>query len=139
MTGCSWPTHSETRWFSLYEVLEKISELFPDLLTVMTRVATKKISPANSSKLLNLLLDPLSGRKLKILLSAYVEGLKPLRDLCYWIESDATDIAFRVGERIEKFQSLFPGGTMMKLPSTEKLIMEVSSLLLHILYTRILS
>lgn len=127
MTGASWPTYSETRWFSLYEVLEKISDLFPDLLTVMTRVATKKISPANSSKLLNLLLDPLLGRKLKIVLAAYVEGLKPLRNLCYWIESDATDIAFRVGERIEEFKALFPDGGMMKLPKTERLIMQVSS------------
>ena len=130
VTGFSWPTYSETRWFSLYEVLEKISDLFPDLLTVMTRVATKKISPANSSKLLNLLLDPLLGRKLKIVLAAYVEGLNPLRNLCYWIESDATDIAFRVGQRIEEFKGLFPGGSMMNLPKTNRLIMEVSSICL---------
>jgi len=134
VTGFAWPTYSETRWFSLYEVLEKISDLFPDLLTVMTRVARKKISPANSAKLLNLLLDPLLGRKLKIVLAAYVEGLYPLRNLCYWIESDATDIAFRVGERIEEFKALFPGGAMMKLPKTERLISEVSSMFVFLCY-----
>ena len=126
VTGTAWPTYSETRWFSMYDVLEKLSKLFPDLLTVITRVAAKKVSPANSAKLLALLLDPLLSRKLKIQLASYVEVLFPLRNLCYWLESDATDLPFRVGEKIESFQLKFPGGSMMNLPSTEKLIMEVS-------------
>jgi hypothetical protein len=60
-TCMAWPTYSETRWFSKYDVLEKLSTLFPDLLTVITSVVAKGISPANSTKLLNLLLDPLKS------------------------------------------------------------------------------
>jgi len=128
VTGTKWPTYSETRWFSKYDVMEKLAKYFPDLLTVITGIAKKKVSPANSSKLLNLLLDPLKSRKLKIQLSSYVETLFPLRNLCYWLETDATDVAFRVGEKIEIFKSMFPDGTMMRLASTEMLIMEVSLL-----------
>ena len=108
--------------------MENIFKLFPDLLTVITRVALKGVSPANSSKLLNLLLDPLMSWKLKIQLSSYVEALFPLRNLCYWFETDATDVAFRVGERMADFENMFPGGAMMSLPSTDRLMMEVSFL-----------
>ncbi len=134
-TGTAWPTHSETRWFSKYDVLEKLSALFPDLLTVVTSVAAKGISPANSTKLLNLLLDPLKSRKLAIELSAYVEVLYPLRNLCYWLERDDTDVAFRVADKISEFEARFPNGRMMVLPSTDRLIMEVSPLLCYDIIT----
>eukprot|EP00956_Cyclotella_meneghiniana_P030870 scaffold79196_cov36-Cyclotella_meneghiniana.AAC.6 len=73
-----------------------MSDKFDRLLTVATSLAQKKLSPANSSKLLNLLLDPIKSMQLKIELSAYVEGLRPLHDICYWLETDATDVPFRV-------------------------------------------
>jgi plastocyanin len=134
VVGMTWPTHSETRWFSKYDVFEKLSQVFPDLLTVMTNVVRKGISPANSTKLLNLLLDPLKSKKLAIELSAYVEVLFPLRNLCYWLERDDTDVAFRVADKMNEFQAMFPDGTMMNLPSTERLIMEVSVLIFITIY-----
>ena len=108
--------------------MEKIFKLFPDLLSVITRVAQKNVAPTNSSKLLNLLLDPLTNWKLKIQLSLYVEAFSPLHNLCYWLETDATDVAFGVGERVTEFENMFPGGAMMSLPSTNRLTMEVSFL-----------
>ena len=42
VTGMSWPTYSETRWFPKYDVFEKIGKLFPDMLTVITKVTQKK-------------------------------------------------------------------------------------------------
>ena len=42
VTGLTFPTYSETRWFSMYDVLEKISLFFSDLLTVLTRLTRKK-------------------------------------------------------------------------------------------------
>ena len=77
VTGATWPTYSETRWFSKYDVMEKIFRLFPDILTVITRVTKKEVSTANSSKLLKLLLDPVNKWKLQIQLSSYVEALSP--------------------------------------------------------------
>ena len=88
--------------------MEIISKLFPDMLTVMTTVEMKGVSPENSTKLLNLLLDPLLSRKLKIQLAAYVEGLYPLRNLCYYLEADWSDLTFLVGgagERVSEYVS----------------------------------
>eukprot|EP00956_Cyclotella_meneghiniana_P025063 scaffold51458_cov24-Cyclotella_meneghiniana.AAC.4 len=91
---------------------------------LLAGVVDKGIAPRNSSKLLEMLLDPVKSRVLKIQLSAYVEGLRPLRDACYYLESDATDLPFKVAARLEEYQSQFPSGSMMNLPSTERLIME---------------
>ena len=44
-----------------------------------------------------------------------------------YLETDATDVTFKVARRVEEFTSKFPEGTMMSLPSTERLIMQVSS------------
>ena len=126
VTGMPWPTYSETRWFSKYDVLEKLSKLFPDLLAVMVEIIKKKLSPKNLKKLLDMLMDPILSWRLQIHLCAYVEALFPLRNLCYWLESDATDLPFKVAERIEKFEALFPQGRMMELPGTRALIMRVS-------------
>ena len=131
MTGMKCPTFLETHWFSKYDVLEEISCLFPDLLAVTTRISNTKISPKNSVKLLNLILDPLTSRMLQIQLSAYVKALFPLCNLCNWLETDTMDVAFRVGERLDEFQSLFLGGNMMTLPSTNRLVMHISFVSLY--------
>ena len=57
VTGVNFPSHSDVCWYSKYVVMEVISKFFPDLLTVMTDIAEKKVSLANSGKLLQLLLD----------------------------------------------------------------------------------
>jgi len=126
VTKKAFPSYSSTRWFSKYDVLEIIAGLFPDLLTVMIEVAQRKIAPENSHKLLNLLLDPIKSRMLKIQLSAYVEALFPLRNLCYYLESDATDLGFVMADKIADFKALLPDGSMMNLPSSKRLILEVT-------------
>lgn len=107
-TGMAWPTYSETRWFSKYDVLQKISTAWGDMLTVMRQVVEDKIAPANSSKLLAILLDKPRSLMLQIELAAYVEGLQELRDLCYYLEAENTDIPFKCGDEIDKFLNSFP-------------------------------
>ena len=58
---------------------------------------------------------------LKIELVAYVEGLEDLRNLCYFLEGDWTDMCFKVAGRIKAFQDLFPDWEMNDLPSTKVL------------------
>ena len=82
------------------------------------------ISPANSMKLYELLVDPKKSFKLRVELCAYVEGLEDLRSLCYFLEGDGTDMCFKVFGRIKAFQDLYPRGAMKTMPSTNRVIME---------------
>ena len=88
------------------------------------KIVKERISPVNSMKLCDLLLDPKKSFKLKVELFAYVAGLEDLRNLCYFLEGDGTDMCFKVFGRIKAFQDLYPGSTMKTLPSTNKVIME---------------
>ena len=81
----------------------------------MTRIVTAKTSQANSATLLNLLLNPARSNQLKIELAAYVDGLFELRNLCYYLEADWTDHAFKCGARIDAFVAMFPNGEMKPL------------------------
>jgi hypothetical protein len=85
VTETSWKSYSETRWYSKYEVIESISFFFPDMLTVITKNVKDGISPRNSAKLLNLLLDERKNLQLQVEMAAYVEALFDLRNLCYYL------------------------------------------------------
>jgi len=75
-----------------------------------------------------MLLDEAQMWYLKIELSAYVEVLEDLRNLCYFLEGDGTDLPFMVGERLNHLAEQYPNGQMKELRSTKKLILEVSSI-----------
>ena len=125
MTGMKFPSYSETRWFSKYDVLEFLAKMFGDLPGVLAAIVKQKISPANSAKLLRMLLDKPQWLQLRIELAAYVEGLFELRNLCYYLEAETTDLPFKCGERIDSFMDMFAGGAMKPLPSCDRLINEV--------------
>ncbi|KAL7531433.1 LOW QUALITY PROTEIN: hypothetical protein ACHAXR_004040 [Thalassiosira sp. AJA248-18] len=118
-----WKDVTDTAWgVSIASMMFYGTYYFPDLVTVISEVAAKGLSPRNSSKLLIILSNEVQCWQLKIELAAYVEGLFDLRNLCYWLETSRTDTPFRVGKRIDEFLSLYAGGKMKKLPSTEALI-----------------
>ena len=121
-TNKSFPSYNEIRWYSKYEVLEVISDLFPDLITVMQSVVDAGLSKKNASKLLLLLLDEKKSWQLKIELSAYKEGLEDIRNLCYFLEGNGTDIPFKVGRRLDELHKEYNGGNLKKLPTTDRLI-----------------
>ena len=124
ITGTTWKEFSEVRWYSKYDILEDIFKKFADLLPVVMRIVEEGFSPANATKLYNLLVNQAKLFKLKIELSAYVEGLYDLRNLCYFLEGDGTDMAFKVSCQINSFQNLYPNGAMKTLPSTNRIIMQ---------------
>ena len=88
----------------------------------MTKIVEEKVSSVNGYKLLNLLTDQVKIWQLKVELSAYVEGLKDLRHLCYFLEGDGTDLPFKVGFRISQLEDTFPRREIPTLPSTTRLI-----------------
>lgn len=96
------------------------------MLTVVTNVTNEGISSSNAPKLLRMLLDEAQMWYLKIELSAYVEVLEDLRNLCYFLEGDGTDLPFMVGGRLNHLAEQYPNGQMKKFRSTDKLILQVS-------------
>jgi hypothetical protein len=97
------------------------------MLPVALELSIDGVSPSKRSKLLALLTEKQKMWTLKIELSAYVESLKELRDLCYFLEGDDTDMVFQAADRVECFVAKFPGGSLGPLPSTERLIQEAIS------------
>ena len=79
-----------------------------------------------------MLLDETQAWYLKIELASYVECLFDLRNLCYFLEGDGTDMPFKVGERLDRILNKYPNGEMKKLRSTEALMKKVSSNCLHV-------
>ena len=121
ITGFAWKEYSDNRWFSKFDTLKEVFGKFGDLIPIVTKIADDGISPSNSTKLLILLTDANKLHMLKIELAAYVEGLEDLRNLCYFLEGDWTDMCFKVAGMIKAFQDLFPDGEMKELPSTKVL------------------
>ena len=99
--------------------------LYPDLITALENIVTEGVSKWNAAKLLLILLNDRKSWQLKIELSAYVEGLYDLRNLCYYLEADTTDMPFKVGRRLRALsQSHNDGMQLESLPSTHRLIMQ---------------
>ncbi|KAL7535559.1 LOW QUALITY PROTEIN: hypothetical protein ACHAWF_005201 [Thalassiosira exigua] len=79
---------------------------------------------ANASALLRLILDKAKTFQLKIELAASTEGYDPLRQLCYYLEDESSDLPFLCAEKIDKYVGMFPNGHIWALPSAGRLIME---------------
>ena len=122
ITGFSWQNYSDTRWYSKYDVMENLYEKFGDIVPFVRRLVEEGISPANAMKLLQLLTNQTKMHTLQIELCAYIEGLKDLRVLCYFLEGDGTDMPFHVYQRLKDFKDLFPDGQMKTLPSVRPCI-----------------
>ena len=84
---------------------------------MITKIANRGVSPKNSVKLLNLLLDPSLVWYIKIQLSAYVELLSDLHHLCAFLEGDGTDLPFHTGGCLERFADLHHNGKMKEMPA----------------------
>ena len=77
-----WNEFSEVRWYSKYDIIDNIFIKFAHVLPVVVRIVEEGVSPANANELYNLLVNQAKSFKLKIELSAYVEGLYDLQNLC---------------------------------------------------------
>jgi hypothetical protein len=94
------------------------------MLAVVTKNVQDGISPRNSAKLLNPLLDECKNLQLQVEMAAYVEAMYNMRNLCYYLEGDGTDLPFKVAGRIQAFKEMYPNGQIKKLPPTKALVMK---------------
>lgn len=123
VTGKSWETYSETRWYSKYEVFEVLARLWPDMLTVTMQIVAEKVSKTSAPKLLLMLTDEATMWYLKIQMCAFVEGLEELRNMCYALEGDGQLIFFG-GSRLVEMQVTCPRNGVPNMPSLNRLIDE---------------
>ena len=130
VTGKSWPTHSDTRWWSMFEVLEVLMTLMPDLHTVVGMMVKEKVSDKSACSL-NVMLQ--AGPRLRMIeleLACTVETGTILRNFTYAVERDGKNgrnpTVFEAGALIDELYMLCPlganGRLPTKLPSTEALI-----------------
>lgn len=123
ITTKTWQTYSETRWYSMLEVLEWIYEklISGAMKMVITQLVKEKISKLSAAKLLVMLTDPATMWLVKIQMSAMVEGLRQLRNLCYGLEGDNV-LIIKGGLRLRRLKIYCPLGCIPPLPKTDKLI-----------------
>ena len=120
-TSVAWLLHSNTCWFSKYDVVERFFKYFGDVTVLLEKMVRNNISPASSGKLLNLLEDDGTKWHAQIELSAYVECLFYLRNFCYRMEGDG-DLIFTAAISIDELFKTFPNRSLPNMPSTEQLI-----------------
>ena len=88
---------------------------------VITQLVKEKISKLSAAKLLVMLTDPATMWLVKIQMSAMVEGLRQLRNLCYGLEGDNV-LIIKGGLRLRRLKIYCPLGCIPPLPKTDKLI-----------------
>jgi hypothetical protein len=120
-TQCAWLSYSTTRWFSKYDVVERVFQYFGDVPALLEMMVQNNVSPASAGKLLNLLEDGSTKWHARIELSAYVECLFYLRNFCYRMEGNG-DLIFTAATSIDELFETFPNRSLPMMPSTERLI-----------------
>ena len=84
--GRSMPSYSQTRWWSKWEVMKAVMELFGDIEPFVS--THDDFSPATRQKLLTILSDPAKNACLRIELAAVVDAGECLVKTTYKLEGD---------------------------------------------------
>jgi hypothetical protein len=116
-TGCAWLLRSVTCWFSKHDMAERVFKRFGDLLALLEELVLSNISPASSSKLLNLFEDARTKWQARIELSACLECLFQLRNFCHRMEGDG-DLVFAAAKSIDALFETHPNNSLLLMPST---------------------
>ena len=87
-TGLPSPTYSATRWWSKFEVIQKVHDSFGDVVTFLS---CQNLPSVSSGKLREILQNPPQCRKLKIELAITVDSMAPfvrllttLKEMAFW-------------------------------------------------------
>eukprot|EP00941_MAST-03F_sp_MAST-3F-sp1_P005521 g5521.t1 len=89
VTGESLLSYSNTRWWSKYDCLAQISNVFDKLLLWIDGIKEKVIKPDSALKLYAMLLDDSNLHFLKVELAAYIFLGKKLRRATYLLEGNS--------------------------------------------------
>lgn len=84
-TGLSSPTYSSTRWWSKFEVIKQVHDMFA---FVESFLRNENLGSATSGKMLKTLNNAGSIRKFKIELAMTVDGMMPFVKATYNLEGD---------------------------------------------------
>ena len=84
-TGLSTPSYSATRWWSRFEVIHQLLNTFGDLPAFLH---DSDLPPATTGKLLQILDDEPTCRKLKMELAIVVDSMEPFVKATYSLEGD---------------------------------------------------
>ena len=84
-TGLPSPTYSATRWWSKFEVIQKVHDSFGDVVTFLS---CQDLPSVSSGKLREILRNPPQCRKLKIELAITVDSMAPFVRSTYNLEGD---------------------------------------------------
>jgi hypothetical protein len=119
----SWKSFSDNRWWIKYEVFMILYTIFSCVGVVILKIVQKHIAPANASKLLKMLQNPVTLFYIKIELAACIEVLKMLVELTNSAESECP-LVFRFSKKLDDLIALYPDMQMCALSSVVRLIEE---------------
>ena len=84
-TGLSYQGYSATRWWSKYEVMKQLMDLFGDVEPFLKEA---NVSPATIEKLLSVLRDPCEKKHIQVELAATIDEGMPFVKATYNLEGD---------------------------------------------------
>ena len=84
-TGLSIPSYSATRWWSKFEVIEQMHNAYGDVSQFLDN---SDLPSATTSKLLRIVQDQPTCRKLKLEMAITVDSMKPFVKATYLLEGD---------------------------------------------------
>ena len=84
-TGLSIPSYSATRWWSKFEVIQQVHNAFGDVSQFLDN---SDLPSVTTSKLLRILKDQPTCRKLKLEIAITVDSMKPFVKATYLLEGD---------------------------------------------------
>ena len=119
-TGRSVKTFSKTRWWSRWEVVNQLLELFGDIQPFLEE--NGDLGPATRSKMLSILLDPCKKIHLKLEMAAVVDAGRQFVQTTYKLEANGP-LVFHCYELIE---ATFHSIQVRHFPNTTAVIRELS-------------
>ena len=109
-TGISIVSYSATRWWSKFELIKQVHDLFVDISSFLRN---DELPSATTRKLLSIIDDAASLRKLKIELAATVDAMEPFVKATYDLEGDGPLILYAY----QKISSLYAHITLEHHPN----------------------
>jgi len=109
-TGISIISYSCTRWWSKFELIKQVHNLFPDVCTFLRN---DELPSTTSRKLLKIIEDVASLRKLKIELAITVDTMEPFVKTTYDLEGDGPLVLYAY----QKISSLYAHITLAHPPN----------------------
>ena len=104
MTGLSSPSYSSTRWWSKFEVIKQVHDTFGAVSSFLQN-PDSDLPRATSQKLIDILQNTLTLRKLKMELAIVVDRMTPFVQATYRLEGDGF-LALTTYQKIKTLESV---------------------------------